>query len=156
MNIENFKNSFSNVARPTLFEVSGFGLPADLRVRVKATSLPTETVGIIEVPYMGRVIKEPGDRAYEEWTFTVMQTNDFNVHRAVRAWMAGLNGPVSNVGQVDKRDGVIDHLDNNNSIVETILIKDAWPTIIGPVELDWENQNSIETFDVTLAYDYHE
>jgi len=30
----------------------------------------------------------------------------------------------------------------------------AYPTDIGAIALDWDNQNQIETFPVTFAYDY--
>ena len=158
MNIEIFKGSFDNVARPNLFQVSGFGLPADLELRVKAASLPVETMGTIEVPHQSRRVKLPGDRTYEPWTITVINTTDFNVYDAFIDWNRSLNSPIANVGNSgnsNKRDGLVEQLDTFNSVVKSIEIRGAFPAIIGAIELDWENQNAIETFEVTMEYDYH-
>ena len=42
---------------------------------VKAGSVPVQTLGILQVPFRGRVGKLPGDRVYAEWTFTVIDVN---------------------------------------------------------------------------------
>lgn len=158
MNIENFKNSFDSLARTNLFRVRGFGLPNSLEFRVKSTTKPTDTIGTIEIPYSGRKVKIAGDRTYEPWTFTVYNATNFDVYEEIVDWQNSINAPVENVGvnsQAYKRDGVIEFLDNNENVIKTVEIIGGWPAIIGEVTLDWESENEVQTFDVTLEYDYH-
>ncbi|MAH43539.1 hypothetical protein CL614_07540, partial [archaeon] len=71
-NIANFRSNFQGGTRPNRFLVegiigdTGFGI-APFNFLVKATSLPASTIGVIPVPYRGRVLKIPGDRMFAEW-----------------------------------------------------------------------------------------
>lgn len=158
MNIESFKGSFRDVARANKFEISGFGLPDTLKVRVKSASLPSENVGTITVPYQGRQVKLAGDRTYEPWNIEVYVTNDYDIRDALTRWQEEINLPVENVGSVAssyKRDGVVDQLDVSGNVLKSIKLVGAFPQIIGAAELNWENENQILTFPATLEYDYH-
>ena len=70
-NIETFRQNFSGGTRPNRFRVSGAKVD-DAPFLVKATSMPAATVGIIPVPYRGRILKIPGDRLYAEWAITII------------------------------------------------------------------------------------
>ncbi len=158
MNPELIKSRIRNFAKPTRFNVTGFGLPDDLRIVCKAASLPAETIGTIEVPYQGRKIKIAGDRTYEPWTITIMNSIDFDVHQAILDWNASINGPVTNLGGEPltyKREGIVEQLDEQDNVVKTYTFVGAWPSNIGAIELSFESNDAIEEFTVTLEYDLH-
>ncbi len=80
-NIDTFKsNVYSDFARPNLFQVD-INFPTDIGVEsatalktlgnfvVRAANLPASQIGVVEVPFRGRVLKLAGDRTFEPWTF---------------------------------------------------------------------------------------
>lgn len=158
MNVDNFKGSFQSLARPTLFRVSGFGMPENLDFMCKAAQLPASTLGMIEVPYMGRKIKIAGDRTYEDWTITIFINKDWELKDAFENWVKEINDPVENVGSgahADyKRDGKVDQLDMNGDVIASYNIVGAFPTNIAAIELAFDTNDTVEEMTITLAYDY--
>lgn len=158
MNINSFKGSFEALAKPTHFKVYGFGANRDLEFMCKAAQLPGTTMGIIEVPYMGRKIKMAGDRTYAEWTITIMNKTDFEIRNHFEDWLAKINDPVGNIGtgapSQYKEDGYVDQLDGNGNVLASYQIVGAFPSEVSPVELSWETTDTIEEFTVTFAFDY--
>lgn len=158
MNIENFKGSFSSLARPTLFRVSGFAMPENLDFMCKASSVPATTLGMIEVPYLGRKIKIAGDRTYEDWTMTIFNNKDWVLRDEFENWVKEINDPILNVGSgahADyKRDGKIDQLDMNGDVLASYNIIGAFPITVGAIELAFDSNDTVEEFEVTLAFDY--
>lgn len=156
--IDNFKSAFQNLARPNLFKVRGFGLGRNLEFLAKASSIPASTLGSIEVPYMGRKIKIAGDREYAEWTMTIYNDQDFDLRNQLEDWQAIINEPVSNVGvnevEAYKREGEVIQFGRNEDVIARYTIIGAFPTEIGEIELDWEQNDTVEEFSVTFMYDY--
>lgn len=86
-------------ARPNMFQVS-LGFPAFIsnaselmrmgNLTVRAANLPSTQIGVVEVPFRGRVLKIAGDRTYEPWTITVMNDHDFVLRSAFEAWAAAV------------------------------------------------------------------
>ena len=44
---------------------------------VRAANLPSSQIGIVEVPFRGRVLKIAGDRTFEPWTITIQNDTGF-------------------------------------------------------------------------------
>ena len=158
MNVDTFKGSFASLARPTLYRVSGFGMPENLEFMCKAAQLPSTTLGMIEIPYQGRKIKIAGDRTYEDWTITVFNNVDWVLKDAFEDWVKSINDPVENIGSgahADyKRDGKVDQLDMNGDVIASYNIIGSFPTNIAAVELAFDTNDTVEEFIVTLAFDY--
>ena len=96
MAISEFKNNFDGGTRPNRFVVSGaLGTSGDLpnHFMVKAASMPAQTLGIIPVPFRGRIAKVPGDRAYAEWTMTVLDETTHDMRRQFEEWHEKQNQP---------------------------------------------------------------
>ena len=85
--IDDFKaNVSSDFARPNLFQVD-LSFPTSIinnaslvnlgKFTVRAANLPASQVGVIEVPFRGRVLKIAGDRTFEPWTITVQNDSGF-------------------------------------------------------------------------------
>lgn len=160
-------------ARPTLFEVSltfpsfvpsASAAGAKVTFMCKASQVPGMNLGTIEIPYFGRTIKTPGDRTFEDWTMTVINDEDYLVRNALEAWSNAIDQidqdteTIRNEELEDINSYVIDitvkQFSKRGNIVKQYQLKNAHPSVIAPIELSWENKDTIEEFDVTFVYDY--
>jgi T4-like virus tail tube protein gp19 len=158
-------------ARPALFNVQFPVLPgyigidastiSKLSFTCRASALPAATVGIVEVPYFGRKIKLHGDRTFADWNITVINDEDFLVRAGFEMWNNALNELQSNVENPGnepldqyKVDALIAQFGKAGQVIRRYKMIGAWPAAVEAIEVDWESQNQIETFRVTLAYDY--
>lgn len=177
-NINSFRSNalVYDGARPTLFVVvmnfptitsNGSTEANKLQFLASSTTLPGMNMGIVEIPYMGRTIKLEGNPVYDDWTFSVLNDEDFIVRKAFEAWNNGMNAIVSNrkdpafyglgykstatVYQLSKEKDTADLEDN---AIAAYTFSGAFPRVITPITLNWAATNQIESFQVTLACDY--
>ena len=169
MNINKFKSrlEFSG-ARPNLFrvrlvfpEVLGeVGAAQETEFLCKAASLPEFTIGTIPINYRGRILKYAGDRSFADWTLTIINDEDFLIRNAFERWSNLINGMVDNVLAGDTRtyqkDARIDQLAKDGDVLRTYVIRDMFPTTVAAIALSYDTLDTIEDFDVTLAYQYFE
>lgn len=165
LSIDDFKGSFSGLARPCLYEVAMTG-PAvqgistdELKFRCKATQLPASTLGVIEVPYQGRKVKIPGDRTYAEWTVTLLVDNEFKLYKEFQAWSEKINSARTNVQTSNtieelKCDGDIYMLDHKGQRIHSQKIVGCWVSEVGSLELAWDTTDSVAEVQVTFQFDY--
>lgn len=151
-------------ARANLFEVEIF-FPAFAGganetdqglFQARSTSLPPSTLGVIELPFQGRVLPLPGDRTFEEWTCTFINDATFELRDAFEKWSNGINGIESNTGITNPdeymSDIVIHQLDREGNQIKSYKLQDSWPLSVGPIEVSMDNADTIETFDVSIRY----
>lgn len=156
-------------ARPSLFTITaavptGIGIDtttiSKFRMVCRASEIPPSQMASIEVPYMGRKIKVIGNRVFPDWTVTVMNDEDFSVRAMLETWSNAMNRLESNVADpavgsgAYKTDFSIDHYAKDGSLIREYTLYGAFPTVIGPITLDWDQTNTIETFTVQFSYDY--
>jgi hypothetical protein len=171
-------------ARASLFEVfltlpAGVAEPtaeAQFRFVCKASSIPSSTVGQIEVPYFGRKVKMAGNRTFENWTVTVMNDEDFLVRNAFELWSSYINSHENNLRDASviaeqgllgyRTTAVVRHYAKTGVFAGGTTSGDAsiptrqysfiniFPINIGNIELNWETTDAIEEFTVEFAYDY--
>jgi len=170
-NINTFKSNglVYGGARPTLFEVylsvpQGIGIDNvsvdKFRFVCRAAELPASAVSAIEIPYFGRKIKVAGERAFADWSVTVMNDEDFAVRSMFEAWSNALNRMVSNVRDPNinaenyKADLEIIQYGKDGTELRSYQIVGAFPTEIGNIGLDWDSSNAVESFSVNFSYDY--
>ena len=132
----------------------------------KSAALPATSVGTVELPFRGRVIKVPGDRSYETWTGTFYMDDAFGLRSEYEKWIELTNGVDKNtasadivdtwvdikVTQLDKFGG--DTSDKLNELRVYRLVQ-AWPVSVSQISLAYDNNDSYEEFDVEFAYQYH-
>lgn len=168
--IDDFRGQLSNMAAPNRFEVlmafPAFpGIPQNMpdvcKFMIKAATVPAESIGQIEVPYHGMTLKLSGDRTYEDWTVTVYNSETWDVRTAFENWMRYIHDPVTSL-KTNHNDYQVDlnvqqlgitTLDSATPIAK-YMIHNAWPKDMSEIELDFESNDTIETFTVTLAYNY--
>jgi hypothetical protein len=164
--ISQFVSNFDGGARANLYEIVISGGPVgntlnDLPFFAKGAQLPASTLGEIPVPYLGRVTKIPGDRTYEDFTVTIMNTEDMQLRIALEAWNAAINGHESNVAQASDPKTLwadatakVKQLTRKNEVSREYELRHVFPKEIGAVELAYDNNDSISEFTVTFGYTY--
>ena len=170
-------------ARPNLFEVNlgNFGgtggagvnwetqIESEFRFMCKASSMPTQTIGSVDVPFRGRILKVAGDRTFEPWSVTVINDEDFKVRKGFEAWTEKINALATGVGQVDPNsymgNGTVKQLsrsatvagdDSAQKVLHEYKVQEIWPSEIGSIDLSYESSDAIEEFTVTFQIQYFE
>ena len=124
----------------------------------KAAQLPGSTIGTVEVPYMGRMLKVAGNRTFPEWSVTVLNDEDFLIRNILEEWMAQINSHKGNVAtalSVDYTfDAFVSQMGKQGDPLKTYQFVGMFPTDIAPIELDWGTNDSVEEYQVTFQYQY--
>ena len=157
-------------ARPTLFRVrltTPAGFPGDLSTAefmIQASSLPGSTIAPIDVPYFGRKIRVAGDRTFEPWSVTVMNDEDFKVRHALEQWhnrINSLSGNLNTTGSASptnyKTQAEVQQFSKaGGAPIRTYRFYGLFPTEIAPIDVNWNDTDTIETFQATFVYDWYE
>ena len=177
--ISNFKSQLKGGgARPNLFEVdvtcaTGWVDDAEREFKFlcKATSMPTQTIGSVDVPFRGRILKVAGDRTFEPWSVTVINDESFDIRQSFEQWQELINGITSGSGSVAPAaymsQGTIRQLGRTDigtrevnakdtGVLYTYTVRDIWPSEIGSIDLSYESSDAIEEFTVTFQVNYME
>ena len=168
-NINDFKSRLrGGGARANQFKVTlpfpGYaavgGETSDLAFLCKASALPGQSIPSIAIPFRGRELKIAGDRAFEDWSITVINDTDFKLYRAFERWMNGINNMTDNEGIANPADyqvdGFIDQLDRNGSTLKSYTYRGLFPTNLASIPLNYADNDKIEEFDVTFAIQFFE
>lgn len=132
---------------------------------IKSASLPGSTIGMIEVPFRGRMLKVSGDRTYEDFTCTVVNDQNFAVRNAVERWHDSISGNVSNISERGLNSASFDtytanievqQLGREGEVLKTYRMIGAWPTTVDPIDVSYESADTVEEFGVTFAYQWWE
>jgi len=134
---------------------------SDLSFLCTAAALPGQTLEKTTVNFRGRALQLTGDsRTFTDWTMTVLNDTDFKLYKAFERWMNGMNNMTDNEGLVNPTDYQVDyfldHLDRDGNSIKQYVFRGAFPTTLGDIALDYGTNNAIESFDVTLSYQYFE
>ena len=152
-------------ARGTLFQVqiqNPIDSTADLKMPflIRAAHIPDSSLGTIQVPYFGRMIKLAGDRNFQPWDVQVMNDEDFVIRNAFETWSNRINSlqgnirnlPTSEASQYKSQAQVVQY-SKTGQIIRQYQFNGLWPSQISPIQLDWSAQDNIEEFGVTFEYD---
>ena len=167
-----FQSKIKGAVRPNLFSVTHnfpTGIIAEDGLETylcKSAALPASTVGTVELPFRGRVIKVPGDRTFESWTATFYMDDAFQLRGAYEKWIELTNTVDANTASAGMgdvlEDIVVTQMDKFNGsatqfkdIRQYKLVK-AFPVSVSQVSLAYDNNDSYEEFDVEFAYQYFE
>jgi hypothetical protein len=158
--ITDFKSKLSGGgARANLFEVV-LSFPASaptdsntldkIRFLVKTAALPSSTIGPVNVPFRGRVLKIAGDRTFESWTVTVINDTDFAIRSSLEKWINSINKVSDATGVTDpalyQADAFVYQLDRDGSTLRAYHMYDIFPTNLAPIALSYETTDAIEEF----------
>ena len=123
-----------------------------------ATSLPGSSVANIPVAYRGRTVNFAGERSFQPWGVTVYTDTDFDIRNAMEQWQSQIQNYASTNGVTQpvayQADMVVEQLGRDDTVLKTYVFKDAYPTEIGAIGLDFGTDNQIESFTLTFQYNY--
>jgi hypothetical protein len=179
-NINQFRAEMKNDgARANLFEVeltfpnyvlNSKRAAESSKFMCKAAQVPGSTIGIAPVQYFGREVKFAGNRTFADWTVTILNDEDFLIRSAFERWMNGinshagnqrdpaalnLNSQPGNIGGYGTQAKVT-HYGKLGGKAATYNFIGMFPTDIAPIDLDWGNNDAIEEYSVTFAYQWWE
>lgn len=123
-----------------------------------AASLPGSVISEIPVPFRGRTMYVSGEREFQPWTISIYNDTTFGIRNALEFWSNGIQNLTSTDGITNPSEYQIDmavhQLDRGGATLKTYKFNDAWPIDVSPIQLSYEQANSIETFDVTFRYNF--
>ena len=203
--IDQFKAAVgADFARPNLFQVdlnfpsfvtgnntsdqgaSASTLKDQGNLLVRAANLPSSQIGIVEVPFRGRVLKIAGDRTFEPWTITIQNDTGFVLRNAFEIWLQKIQAYNENYTTWtagSNADASSDKLNYFADMYVTQLARDAraeggsgtsgagstghkgirkykfvnaFPSNLAAIDLDFGNNDAIEEFTVELQVQYWE
>ena len=159
--IHNFQSQFQGGVRPNLFtctvtppgatRISGF------EFHCKGTSMPGSTIGNIDVPYMGRQLKVPGDRTFADWTVTVFNDKGMYIRGVFEEWMAKLQDHWENkqdMGMSPYGKASVTQLRRDGGSERTYNITSLYPTEVAAIDVAWDSNDAVEEYAVTFAVNH--
>ena len=162
--ISNFSSQFRGGVRPNLFRADiqvpssiGF-LGREFSFHCKGTSLPVSTIGNIDVNFLGRQLKVPGDRTFADWTITVFNDVNMDIRHTFEGWMASIQNHGANIqDSVNPQNiygrGTVTQLRRDGGSVSTYDLE-IYPTEVAAIDVAWESNDAVEEYTVTFAVNY--
>jgi hypothetical protein len=138
---------------------------------IRAATLPSAQVGAIPVNYRGRTVNYPGDRNYLPWQIVVLDENPNEkrvpgaktIYGAFHDWQEKINAHATNKSESTRPDRHfsssvwnVDQLDVNGAqTIRSFKLYNCWPIMVGPIELNMDQDNLLGSFAVTVVYSHY-
>ena len=157
-------------ARANLFDVTMSGATiagltaSEFNFSCKGASIPAMAVGVIDVPYFGRVVKVPGNKTFDNWSVTIINDEGFLVRNGFEKWVASMGTHKGNVQSAASTnltsalygEAVVQHYGKTGSTSKIAEYKfvNIFPVSVSEIALGWDANDAIEEYTVEFAYDY--
>jgi len=176
-NVKDFLSKVKSGVKPNLFRVK-LDWPAGLGISqndkelgsflCKSAALPASNLGVIDVPFRGRVVKVAGDRTFDTWSVTIINDVDFRLRNLFEAWLQNINAHEDNIAELINpeeggdgytKDLVVHQLGRSgkeeaNNYVKTYKLWGCFPTQISQIDLAYDSNDQIEEFTVEFQVQY--
>ena len=149
--------------------------PSTLSYHAIAAKLPSSELGLIQVPYRGRIAYYAGDRDYKPWSVTILDDTGINASwKAFQKWSELLSSHTSNTStdasfSASSASKLLSEVtitqlhtpssSGNDDIgltnLRKITLKHAWPLSIKGIRFDMANGGELVRYDVEFSYDYY-
>jgi len=166
--LNKFKAGFKGGTRANRFRVTP-NFPASISLSnnsistsqftIVSGSLPKADIGVIGVPFRGRMAYFAGDRQYSVWPIRIYDDNGSALWNTFQRWKEKLDGHLTH--QVENSDYAyttlqtnfyIEQLRPDNSVLRKIQLNRCWPSEVSGINFDLGSSEFV-TFDVTLTFD---
>ena len=136
------------------------GETEELAFLCSATTVPAFSVGEVPINFRGRPIYVAGDRSFDTWSITVLNDTNMKLRNAFARWQNGINNMSDNEGLTNpadyQTDAFVDQLDRNGNNIKSYTLRGCFPTSIGSIDLSYEPTTTVQTFGVTLRFQFME
>jgi hypothetical protein len=126
----------------------------------EAAQLPGSTMGIIEIPFRGRILQIAGDRTIDTWSPTFINDTEFAVRNAMERWMNGINAHSANTGLTSptdyEADLIVEQLDRDTTVLKTYNFRGCFPTSVAPIDVSYGSNDEISRTSVDFQVQYWE
>lgn len=176
-NISNFISNVGKVARPNLFKIKFIRFPSmllsaglnitdlsEFEFRCERAELPGRSIATVdEITSAGPTVKLPYDMTYNDTQLTFICSEDMKERILFEFWMSNIVADYGEFGGLVRyydefaTDSQLE-ISQLNEKAETIaqyVLYGAFPIQLSPMNLAWEENNTYQRFNVTLAYRYH-
>lgn len=134
--------------------------PRDINILCQSCSLPGRAIQTGDYDAFARnPRKYPQATLEEDVEFTFLLTNDYYVKKFFDKWQGSVLDVETNLISYDseyKTDVFIQQLDNQNTPVYGVRLKDAYPTSVNSIELSNESTDAIQAVRISMTYDRFE
>lgn len=160
--INEFVSNFTIGARANLYKVQIDGIDQKLEFTCKTAQIPGKTINPIEVKYLNNTIKVAGDTTFDDWAVTIMNDEDYLIRKQLEEWMEKIKNNSQSIGSGEMSDyfrtATVIQLNRDGSENDNAKYKfvNMWPTTIDPMDLGFENADTILEFGCTFAFSYWE
>jgi hypothetical protein len=172
-NVNDFRaQMIGDGARPNLFQVTltfpafvtnGVVAGSKVSFMAKTTQLPGSTINQVPVYYFGREMKFAGNRTFTDWSLQIINDEDFAIRNALESWMNSINSNASNIRSASAMspseysvDAVVNQYSKTGDIIKSYKFVGLFPVDVAAIDLDWSNNDSIEEYGATFAFQYWE
>ena len=176
--LSDFREAIGTVARPnnwyaqlffgpglqtTLGHNAQFLLP-NFAFRCERTTIPGRTVTSVDDTGSGPAIKIAQDVTYTDLEMTIICSIDMQERYIFENWINIIVGHATlpSAGLVNFYENYalgnslkLTHTDDRGNYILTYELHDVYPTQISAMNLNWEENNTYQRFDVTLSYSYY-
>ena len=170
--IDKFRtNALNNSgARANLFDVTITGATiagltaSEFNFSCKGAAIPPMAVGVVEVPYFGRVVKVPGNKTFDNWSVTIINDEGFAIRNGFEKWVASMGTHIGNVQSTASsalESGLygaaeVTHFGKTgkDDILAVYNFINIFPVSVSEIALGWDANDAVEEFTVEFAYDY--
>ena len=91
---------------------------------------------------------------------TIINDTDFSIRNSIERWMNGINAHSANTGLTApityEADLLVDQLDRNGDKLKTYTFRGAYPQDLSEIAVSYADNDNIERFTCTWAYQYFE
>lgn len=168
MNVNRFKSSVKDYARPSLFFVEIFP-PSNLLVDIiedlgdiksifmqcEATELPGVTLATLDYRTYGPMRQLPNDAIFADIPMTFYTDSEYKTFNFFKKWVDNIYDPVTRKWSYYQNYTsriIIGKYDRNGKTVHARALLEAYPISIGNVQQNYGENDSIERFTVTMKY----
>jgi len=129
----------------------------------KGIQIPSNIIGITTVNYMGRAVKLPGNRTYEDLSTTVINDEGYAFRNGVENWMNKINSHEGNVrasSHLSKLSGYTGTMTLSTYTKSGTAESDGWsfmnifPTSLDQIDVNWDPNDAVMEYTINWAYDY--
>jgi hypothetical protein len=160
--VNDFVSNFKIGARANLYKVQIDNIEEKLTFVCKTAQIPGKTISPIEVKYLNNTIKVAGDALFEDWTITVLNDEDYSIRAAFELWQEGIKNNSQAVGDGALTDyfrtaTVIQlNRDGSENTAAKYTMYNLWPTSVDPMDLGFENADTILEFGASFSFSHWE
>jgi hypothetical protein len=126
---------------------------------VKAANIPSSVVGVVDVPYRGRMLKIAGDRTFEPWTVTVLNDQSFKFRAFFEAWSSNIQALQQNYQNANtiadyQAMAKVRQFDRQGAHSAAYEFVGIWPSNISAIDLAWDSNDTPEEYTVEFQVQY--